>query len=185
MKYNPGRIDPLNTEAWTASRKPLAAAWETLDGKNKFFTVNVHFGSKGGSSSIEGDARPPVNGGVEDRAAQANVTASFISQILALDPLARVITSGDFNEFTFVSPLETFASVSGLQDLDEVAGIEKTERYSYLFDMNCQELDHMFVSEALAKRKPGFEHVHVNTWATFANQISDHDPAVARFDVCE
>jgi predicted extracellular nuclease len=75
LKYNPGRIDPLNPAAWKASRKPLAAAWETLDGKNKFFTVNVHFGSKGGSSSIEGDARPPVNGGVLDRLQQANVTA--------------------------------------------------------------------------------------------------------------
>lgn len=75
LKYNPGRIDPLNTQAWSASRKPLAAAWETLDGKNKFFTVNVHFGSKGGSSSIHGDARPPVNGGVEHRLLQANVTA--------------------------------------------------------------------------------------------------------------
>jgi predicted extracellular nuclease len=74
LKFNPGRIDPTNT-AWTASRKPLAAAWETLDGKNVFFTVNVHFGSKGGSSSIEGDARPPVNGGVEDREAQAVLTA--------------------------------------------------------------------------------------------------------------
>lgn len=75
LKFNPGRIDPLNPTAWTASRKPLSAAWETLDGKNKFFTVNVHFGSKGGSSSIQGDARPPVNGGVEDRLMQANVTA--------------------------------------------------------------------------------------------------------------
>lgn len=75
LKFNPGRIDPLNTATWSASRKPLTAAWETLDGKNKFFTVNVHFGSKGGSSSIEGDPRPPVNGGVLDRLAQANVTA--------------------------------------------------------------------------------------------------------------
>lgn len=175
----------MNTEAWTASRKPLAAAWETLDGRNAFFTVNVHFGSKGGSSSIEGDFRPPVNGGVEDRAVQANVTASFIAQILAQDPEAKVITSGDFNEFTFVEPLETFASVSGLRDLDVVAGIEESERYSYLFDMNCQELDHMFVSKSLAARKLGFEHVHVNTWASVANQISDHDPAVARVNVCE
>jgi predicted extracellular nuclease len=74
LKYNPGRIEPANA-AWTASRKPLAAQWETLDGKNKFFTVNVHFGSKGGSSGIEGDYRPPVNGGIEDREAQANITA--------------------------------------------------------------------------------------------------------------
>lgn len=70
LKFNPGRIDPTN-KAWTASRKPLVAQWEVIkDKKDKdnkidtFFTVNVHFGSKGGSSSLHGDARPPVNGGV-------------------------------------------------------------------------------------------------------------------------
>lgn len=81
LKYNPGRIDPTN-EAWTASRKPLVAQWEVIGGRGKssgkFFTVNVHFGSKGGSSSIQGDARPPVNGGVEDRQAQAELTANFV-----------------------------------------------------------------------------------------------------------
>lgn len=75
LKYNPGRIDPLNAEVWSASRKPIVAAWETLDGENKFFTVNVHFASKGGSSSIHGDARPPLNGVVEKRLLQANATA--------------------------------------------------------------------------------------------------------------
>lgn len=30
-----------------------------------------------------------------------------------------------------------------------------------------------------------FEHLHVNTWATYANQISDHDPSVARLNVCQ
>ncbi len=74
LKYNPGRIEPSNV-AFTASRKPLAAAWETLDGKNKFFTINLHQGSKGGGSPLVGDARPPVNGGVYDRLAQANITA--------------------------------------------------------------------------------------------------------------
>lgn len=74
LKYNPGLIDPTN-EAFTNSRKPLTAVWQTLDGNNTFYTVNVHWGSKGGSSSIHGDARPPVNGGVEDRIAQAEVTA--------------------------------------------------------------------------------------------------------------
>lgn len=74
LKFNPGLIEPSNA-AWSNSRKPLVAAWETLDGNNTFFTVNVHWGSKGGSSSIHGDARPPVNGGVEKRMAQAKVTA--------------------------------------------------------------------------------------------------------------
>ncbi|KAJ9645823.1 hypothetical protein H2199_002864 [Coniosporium tulheliwenetii] len=182
LKYNPGRIDPQNTAAWTASRKPLAAAFETLDGQNVFFTVNVHFGSKGGSSSLHGDARPPVNGGVDDRQRQAEVTASFIASILSQDANAKVIAAGDFNEFAFVAPLEPFLAKSGLRDLDEVAGIKETERYTYLFDMNSQQLDHMYISSALTKGAE-FEHVHVNMWGT-TDAPSDHDPSVARLNVC-
>lgn len=49
--------------------------------------------------------------------------------------------------------------------------------------MNCQELDHMYVSQALTAGAAR-EIVHVNTWASFADQISDHDPSVARLNVC-
>ncbi|KAF7174059.1 hypothetical protein CNMCM5623_006354 [Aspergillus felis] len=182
LKYNPGLIDPSNA-AWDDSRKPLAAAWETLNGKNKFFTVNVHFTSKGGGSSIEGDARPPVNGGVAKREAQAKLVAEFTSSILAEDRSAKIIASGDFNEFTFAQPLETFLAESGLKDLDEVAGIATTERYTYLYDMNCQQLDHMFVSPALAK-KAQIHHLHVNTWVSYDDQASDHDPTVALLNMC-
>ncbi|KAJ4289217.1 hypothetical protein N0V90_011559 [Kalmusia sp. IMI 367209] len=185
LKYNPGRIDPTN-EAWTASRKPLAAQWEVLGKKGKsdgtFFTVNVHFGSKGGSSSIQGDARPPVNGGVEDRQAQAELTANFVKSIFAQDKNAHVITAGDFNEFATVAPLQSYVSISGLNDLDAVVGIKPVERYTYLFDMNAQQLDHMFISNSL-KKHAKYEHIHVNTWVGAA-QISDHDPSVAKLDVC-
>lgn len=78
LTYNPGLIDPSNS-AWESSRKPLAAAWETVDGENMFFTINVHLTSKGGSSGIEGDARPPVNGGVEKRTSQAEIIAVSLS----------------------------------------------------------------------------------------------------------
>ncbi|KAK3659957.1 hypothetical protein LTR56_000883 [Elasticomyces elasticus] len=139
LSLNPGRIDPTN-EAWRASRKPLVAAWETLDGKNKFFTVNVHWTSKGGGSSLQGDARPPVNGGVAQRNAQAQITGDFIAQILEKDSNAAVVSAGDYNEFTFVQPLETFASASGLVDLDVAAGILPVERYTYTFDMNTQQV---------------------------------------------
>lgn len=85
LKLNPGYVDPANA-AWTNSRKPLAAAWELADGSGErpLFTVNVHWGSKGGSSSLHGDARPPVNGGVEDRQAQAEVTAVSLPLIASI-----------------------------------------------------------------------------------------------------
>ncbi|KAI1274460.1 DNase I-like protein [Xylaria sp. FL0933] len=190
LKYNPGLIDPTN-DAWLDSRKPLVAAWELVNpaarkgkGKGKtLFTINVHFTSKGGSSSLHGDARPPVNGGVEQRIAQANATGAFASQILAQDRDALVLTVGDFNEYGFVAPVQTFARVSGLKDLDEVAGIPTTERYAYLYDMNSQELDHAFVSKELAKGAK-FEHLHINTWLAYDDKTSDHDPSVAKFDIC-
>ncbi|GES65221.1 endonuclease/exonuclease/phosphatase family protein [Aspergillus terreus] len=182
LKYNPGLIDPSNS-AWADSRKPLAAAWETLEGQARFFTVNVHFTSKGGGSSIEGDARPPVNGGIDQRSAQAKVVGKFISEILLEDSRAKIITAGDFNEFAFARPLEVFSAVSGLQDLDDVAGVSKTERYTYLYDANCQQLDHMYVSDALTTEAQ-IEHIHVNTWVAYEEQASDHDPTVALLNVC-
>lgn len=55
---------------------------------------------------------------------------NFIAEILKLDPSAAVIAAGDFNEFTFVEPMKVFANVSGMRDLDEVAGIPPAERYT-------------------------------------------------------
>jgi predicted extracellular nuclease len=183
LNFNPGRIAPSDP-AWTNSRKPLVAQWDVLSSNSTFFTVNVHFASKGGSSSLEGDARPPVNGGVLDRLAQANLTAELIADILAEDPNANIISAGDYNEFAFVEPLTSFAAISGLLDLDIEAGIPETERYSYIFDMNCQELDHMYISPRIASHSPEYEHIHINTWVSFADQISDHDPAVAKLNLC-
>ncbi|KAI4166606.1 MAG: hypothetical protein LQ343_007912 [Gyalolechia ehrenbergii] len=165
LRFNPGRIDA--PPVFTSSRKPLVAQWETLDGKGNFFTVNVHWTSKGGSTSLQGDPRPPVNGGIDARNAQANVTGSFIAQILAQDKNAAVIAAGDFNEFAAVEPLERFVQISGLQDLDVVSGIPEVERYTYTFGSSQQQLDHMYVSPAIAQSVGNmeYEHVHVNTWA--------------------
>ncbi|KAH0526568.1 hypothetical protein TsFJ059_009871 [Trichoderma semiorbis] len=183
LKYNPGRIDPLNT-AWDSSRKPLAAAWKTVKGTKKiFFTINVHLVSKGGSTSLSGDLRPPVNQGVEKRTVQTSIVAEFVAEILSQDPAANILVAGDFNEYSQVDPLTTFSSISGLTDLDEVVGIDPVERYTYLFDMNTEELDHMYVSEGL-HRDAKYEHLHLNTWQNNDGQVSDHDPSVARFNLC-
>jgi predicted extracellular nuclease len=104
LSFNPGRIDPANP-AWSASRKPLVAQWEVIGKKGKvsgnFFTINVHFGSKGGSSSIMGDARPPVNGGVDDRLEQATLTASFVK--------VRLIVSQELQRLSHVRICEEAA----------------------------------------------------------------------------
>jgi predicted extracellular nuclease len=183
IKYNPGRIGVANP-AFQASRKPLIAMWKPVHGTKKpFFTVNVHMTSKGGSSTLHGDPRPPVNEGVEKRAQQTEFTAAFIAEILAQDPKARIISAGDFNEFSQVQPQTLFVEKSGLLDLDDVVSMPVEERYTYLFDMNCQALDHMYVSPSLQEGAQ-YEHLHLNTWQNYDDQVSDHDPSVAKLNLC-
>ena len=78
------------------------------------------------------------------------------------------------------SPLSTI-----LYEVDEIAGIPPEERYTYVFNQNNQQLDHMFVSKAIRQRGVKVEHVHVNTWAeSIKSMASDHDPTVAKMRVC-
>ncbi|TFK40575.1 Endonuclease/exonuclease/phosphatase [Crucibulum laeve] len=182
LSHNPGRVDPNNT-AWDASRKPLAAAWQNKFGV-QFFTVNVHLSSKGGSSSVQGDARPPVNSPIEARTNQVSTVATFVKSLLFKDPLAKIIVSGDFNEYIQTrSVYKPLTSI--LTDIDEAAKVPEVERYSYVYDQNSQQLDHALISWGLRLRKVEFEHVHVNTWSpSLAARVSDHDPSVGRIRIC-
>ncbi|KAH9919877.1 endonuclease/exonuclease/phosphatase [Amylocystis lapponica] len=183
LSLNPGRIDPKNS-AWEEARKPLAAAWQTISGE-RFYTVNIHFSSKRDSSSPQGDARPPVNGGSDRRISQANVTATFIKTLLAHDANASIVVAGDLNEF--VQTRAVFAPFTGLlADTNEAAGVVSEERYTYVYDQHMQEIDHIFVSTRVAERGVQVEHVHVNTWAASSGaRASDHDPTVAKVWVCD
>ncbi|KAJ7288401.1 DNase I-like protein [Mycena rebaudengoi] len=182
LSLNPGRVDPTN-DAWLDSRKPLAAMWKTNLG-HTLFTVNVHFSSKGGSTTSHGDARPPVNLPVDQRIKQVKTVATFVESILAKDRDANVIVAGDFNEYTQTrSVLGSLTSL--LTEIDEVAKIPPVERYTYVFDNNCEALDHMFISPSIARRGADAEHLHVNNWAAkFDDRVSDHDPTVAKVRLC-
>ncbi|KAJ3485535.1 hypothetical protein NLI96_g4901 [Meripilus lineatus] len=180
--FNPGRIDPTNV-AWDSSRKPLVVAWDTPSGQ-RLFTINVHLVSKLGSSSTQGNSRPPVNAGIDQRTNQVETVANFVRSILALDPEANIILAGDFNEY--VQTRSVFKSLDGLLvEVDENSGVDPVERYTYVFDQNSEQLDHIFVSSAIAKRGTKVEHVHVNNWSpTLSARTSDHDPSVAQLSIC-
>ena len=73
-----------------------------------------------------------------------------------------------------------------LHDANDVAEVPPAERYTYAYDQHAQEIDHVFVSGAVAARGADVEHVHVNTWArTVGERASDHDPTVVRLWVCD
>lgn len=57
------------------------------------------------------------------------------------------------------------------------------ERYSYSFDQNSQQIDHIFATKTIAKTAE-FEILHLNTWGLVQDQSSDHDPLLASFLLC-
>ncbi|KAG8811291.1 hypothetical protein FRC17_002539, partial [Serendipita sp. 399] len=181
LTFNPGRIDPSNA-AWDATRKPLVAQFKSIPAGEDIFAINVHMSSKGGSSSVHGDARTPVNGVVDKRIAQVKLLADFAGSILAINANASIIASGDFNEYGQTGAVFDSLRVH-LQDIDEAAGVPPTERYTYVFDMNSQQLDHAFISSKLQKGAE-VEHLHVNNWVKYSARTSDHDPSVSRIKIC-
>ncbi|MGA8487303.1 MAG: endonuclease/exonuclease/phosphatase family protein, partial [Gaiella sp.] len=174
LVYSPGRIDPQN-EAWTDSRKPLAAEFR-FRGQTLFVIVN-HFNSKGGDTPLFGRFQPTERPSEVQRHKQAQVVNAFVDQILGAFKNARIVVLGDLNDFEFSETLQILEGGGALANLMD--RLPKAERYSYVFEGNSQVLDQMLVSDKLDKRNTSYDVVHVN--AEFSDQASDHDPSVARF----
>jgi predicted extracellular nuclease len=193
--YNPDRVDLVegsvkaltdpdlsDGDAFAASRLPLAADF-VFNGETVTL-VNNHFTSKGGSSPTYGDTYPPANGGEDQREAQAAIVNAYVDGRLASDSDAKVMVVGDLNEFSWNDPLKVLrGDTDGSPVLKDLADEQLTpqERWSYVFEGASQELDHMLATDRVYKTGLEFDIVHTN--AGFADQVSDHDPSVARLHI--
>ncbi|MGH8010820.1 MAG: endonuclease/exonuclease/phosphatase family protein, partial [Candidatus Binatia bacterium] len=178
LSFSPGRIDPTSS-AFINSRKPLAA--EFLFNGQTLFVIANHFNSKGGDNPLFGRFQPPVLTSEVQRLQQAQIVNDFVDAILAADSQANVIVLGDLNDFTFSPPLATLKG-GVLTNLIET--LPENEQYTFIFEGNSQVLDHVLISDNLRDTaSPALDIVHFNT--EFADAVSDHDPAVARFTLVE
>ena len=173
LSFSPGRIDP-NNSAWNASRKPIAGEFRYRG--ETFFVIGNHFNSKGGDNPLFGRNQPPVRVTETQRHQQAQIENDFVDSILALDSGANIVVLGDINDFEF-SQTMTILTGGVLHPL--MSTLPQNERYSYVFEGNSQSLDHIVVSNNLFGLPFEFDPVHVNS--EFHDQLSDHDPQVARF----
>ncbi len=174
LSISPGRIAPANP-AWEASRKPLVGEFK-YRGETLFVIAN-HFRSKGGDQPLFGRFQPPARSSEEQRHEQARLVKGFVDSILAADADANIAVLGDLNDFQFS---ETLDIVKGGVLVNLIETLPVPEQYTYVFEGNSQALDHILVSKNLYAALVGYDVVHVN--AEFVDQISDHDPQVARFD---
>ncbi|MDJ0518425.1 MAG: Calx-beta domain-containing protein [Trichodesmium sp. MO_231.B1] len=194
--YNPDRVDLVDGSvqtigdqnagsAFEGARLPLVADFEF--NAQEVSVVNNHFSSKGGSAPILGIEQPfdarqedtSVNGSLDERQAQANAVQGFVADALTAEPNANLVVLGDFNEFEFVSPLDTLEQ--NLTNLTET--LPENERYSFIFQGNSQSLDHILVSDSLDEGAE-FDIVHVNSEFAETNQrASDHDPLIVSLNL--
>jgi predicted extracellular nuclease len=168
--------DLSDGDAFASSRKPLAGTF-TFNGEKVTIFAN-HFNSKGGDQPLFGPNQPPTLSSEVQRLQQAEIVADFVAGLMSTDSRAKVIVAGDLNDFEFSPPLELLESI-GLTTLIET--LPAAERYSYNFQGNAQALDHILASPNLMPKLAGFDIVHMNS--EFADQLSDHDPAVAAFEI--
>ncbi|MEH2439326.1 CARDB domain-containing protein [Nostoc sp.] len=175
VSASPGLIDPTNS-AFTSSRKPLVGQF-TFNGKT-VYVIGNHFNSKGGDQPLYGPNQPPTLSSEVQRQQQATLVKNFVQNILAIDPNANIVVAGDLNDFEFSNPVSTVES-AGLTSLIET--LPQNERYTYNFEGNAQTLDHILVSNSLLNKLDGYDVVHINS--EFADQDSDHDPSLARFNL--
>ena len=172
--------------AFEGARLPLAATFE-FNGR-EITVINNHFSSKGGSSPILGvdqpfeelQENPDVNGSLDERQAQAQAVDNYVDGILSNNPDANVVALGDLNEFEFISPVDEILG-SSLNNLIDT--IPENERYSFIFQGNSQELDHILASDRLIDGAE-VDIVHLNSeFAETDSRASDHDPVLASFNL--
>ncbi|WP_347877255.1 endonuclease/exonuclease/phosphatase family protein [Streptomyces sp. 8K308] len=173
LTASPGRVDPGNW-AWEDSRKPLAAEF-SFRGETVFVIAN-HFTSKGGDHPLHSRFQPPVRSSEAQRIAQARVVNSFVQDIRSARRQAQVVVLGDINDFEFSPTTRALTEDGALRSA--VDSLPPDERYTYLFQGNSQVLDQTLVSPSI--RRFDYDIVHIN--AEFADQASDHDPQVLRFE---
>lgn len=175
LSLNPGRVAPGNS-AFQSSRKPLAAQF-SYKGESLFIIAN-HLNSKGEDGPLFGEIQPPPLASEAQRVAQARVINAFVADILAIEPSARVVVLGDLNDYPWSKPIQTLSGNELQNAMEQIPG---SDRYTYIHEGNGQVLDHILVSNRLAKELTLVAPIHLNTENLPSGRLSDHDPVVAYF----
>ena len=176
LTLNPGRIWPGNS-AFYDSRKPIIAQF-VFNGQD-LFVIGNHFNSKGEDGPLFGDQQPPQIPTERIRIAQAKAVNGFVRDILTINPKSLIVVLGDLNDFPWSESIEL---LQGL--LDNLAlTLPENQRFNYVYEGNGQTLDQVLASQALAPRLVRYEVIHINSLDLPRDSSSDHDPAIAVFDL--
>lgn len=142
---------------------------------------------------------PPFRFTEIQRKAQMRSIRKFINELLAKDPNAYLVVTGDLGDFDFAEPGEgedhpmaILKGMNGEVPLTNVANeVPEAHRYDYIFQGQGTVVSHTLVSPAMLKTFVGADFLHFNTpfpdgmkWEQGTTiRASDRDPLEARFQL--
>ena len=146
----------IHSSYFSNSRRPVISEFVINDSdgkptKENFFVMGCHLGSKRGDYPLYGSVQPPLLLSEVKRDGQARTVYEFVKSILSVDSNAKVVVGGDMNDFAYSTPQKILKGELGGQILwsitEELMPVQ--EQFSYTFHGNLQEIDHLFVTDAL------------------------------------
>ncbi|MGK5553381.1 ExeM/NucH family extracellular endonuclease [Actinomadura kijaniata] len=198
MIYKPARVRPVgvpsSSDAPVFERPPLVQTFQKVGGGVPFTMVVNHFKSKGCGGATGPDA--------DQGDGQGCWNARRVTQAKAVADLARglrnPIVLGDLNAYSAEDPIKALKA-AGLAGQTE-RFVRREQRYSYVFQGQSGELDHVLAARSLARRVTGATIWHVNSdeptimdyntefnppelYAPNAYRSSDHDPVLIGLDL--
>jgi hypothetical protein len=177
LTLSPGRIEPAHPafhgdarRHWAPSRKVLAGEFG-FQGE-RLLVIACHL------KSMRAATRRAEDYTKKQRHAQAQVIHSFVANLLACDPQARLVVLGDMND---VRGSKTLKLLKGDSLSNLLEAVPKDQCYTRYHGNRPQLLDHILVSQAL-RRGASVYIPHINTDSSEPDQASDHDPVLAVLD---
>lgn len=173
---------------YEGTRKPLVGEFTFLPTGEDVTVIGNHLKSKSQDDGLFGENQPPVEVTLPQRVDQATVINDFVADILSTDPDANVIVLGDMNDFQFSDTLAAMANGNGgdAELVNLIDSLPTEDQYSFIFNGNSQQLDHILVSDNLIDAGAEIDVVHTNLDYGFpSDNPSDHDPVIARVDLSD
>ena len=191
--YKPGKVTPVgaarSSQDPVFDRPPLVQTFRPASGRTSFTVIVNHFKSKGcdgttGPDADQGDGQGCYNA---RRVAQAEAVAAIA------DASPNPLVIGDLNAYAAEDPVKVLTDGGLVSQTGRF--VPPRERYSYVFDGQSGELDHILAGRSLSRRATGATIWHVNSdepvfldyntefnppefYRPDAFRSSDHDPVL-------
>ncbi len=178
-------------------REPLVGVFQVFG--QELTIINNHFKSNYIPDELTDQTKKLLRANLAQRTAQARVVRDYVNEILAKNPAALVLVTGDLNtskrggtQADLMTPIRLLMGTSPERPLTNLLPLKKDIfEYTFIWEGENEILDHILVSPALLDCFAGVDVLHFNAgypeamWldGKTAVRCSDHDPLEGRFQL--